>query len=188
MRERGTKPYSACKVLLLLSCLTLALSSTANAQATADDTALRRLPEAFSAAFNKHDGHQLAAMMSEDVDFVTVGLTWFQGRSDFEKYHTRLLLGRFKDISYKILQTHVRVLRPDVAVVRHSWSIQGDKNIDGSARPPRFGMMTMIAEKRQGNWVVSQVQNTNGPTDTGPAIPPEAEGIASPPIIVPRPK
>ena len=70
-------------------CLVVLGAGAANAQQTRqDEAALRALPQAFSAAFNKHDGHALAAIMAEDVDFVTVGLTWLHGRDDFEKYHT----------------------------------------------------------------------------------------------------
>jgi uncharacterized protein (TIGR02246 family) len=63
-----------------------------NAQTKQDEEAVRGLPKAFCDAFNKHDGHELAKIMAEDVDFVTVGLTWLHGRADFEKYHTRLLI------------------------------------------------------------------------------------------------
>jgi uncharacterized protein (TIGR02246 family) len=132
-------------------------------QARQDEAPLRALPQAFSAAFNKHDGHALAAIMAEDLDFVTVGLTWLHGRADFEKYHTRLLDGRFKEITRTVLETHVQFVRPDVAVVRHSWTIQGDKNVDGSARPQRFGLMTMVADKRNGVWVVAACKTRTGP-------------------------
>ena len=168
--------------LVVLGCGALSAQQT-----TQDEAALRALPQAFSAAFNRHDGHALAAIMAEDVDFVTVGLTWLHGRPDFEKYHTRMLDGRFKEVTYTVLETHVQVVRPDVAVVRHSWSIQGDKNVDGSARPQRFGLMTMVADKRNGVWVVAAAQNTNGPTDATQARTPEAHDITSP-IVVPRPK
>jgi uncharacterized protein (TIGR02246 family) len=163
----------------------LASGTLAGAQTKQDEAAVRELPQAFSMAFNKHDGPALAAIMADDVDFVTVGLTWLHGRADFEKYHTRLMVGRFKNIAYTVLETHVRFIRPDVAVASHSWSIQGDKNVDGSARPQRFGLMTMVAEKRNGTWVVAAVQNTNGPTEVSSA--PEADDIKSP-IVVPGPK
>ena len=38
-----------------------------------------------------------------------------QGKPDFEKYHTRLLSGRFKDSTITPLQTEVRFLRPDIS-------------------------------------------------------------------------
>jgi hypothetical protein len=52
----------------------------------------------------------------------------------------------------------------------------GDKNPDGSARQPRYGMMTMVAEKRAGTWLVAASQNDN----SIPGLPPEFEGIRRP--------
>lgn len=167
--------------LILLS----AAGIVAKAQTTQDEDALRRLPQAFSAAFGKHDAHELAQIMAEDVDFVTVGLTWLRGRADFEKYHTRLLAGRFSQIVHKVLETDVRFIQPDVAVVRHSWAASGDKNIDGSSRPQRYGLMTMVAAKRGGRWLVVTVQNAQSVLPTNTPRSPEAHDIKSP-IIVPR--
>jgi len=166
----------------------LVFGPTAEAQTKEDEDAVRGLPQAFSDAFNKHDAHALAVIMADDVDFVTVGLTWLHGRADFEKYHTRLLVGRFKDISHTVLKTQMRFIRPDVVVVRNSWTTQGGKNDDGSAggaaRPQRWGLMTMVAEKRNGTWLIAAVQNTDAPTDGRPSRNPESQDIKSP-IVVP---
>ena len=139
--------------------LSLAAISAAKAQTNADENAVRNLPEAFIVAFNKHDGHELAQIMADDVDFVTVGAMWLHGRPDFEKYHTRLLNGRFHGIKTKVLDVAVRFLRPDIAIVHWAWTASGDKNPDGTARKRRYGMMTMVAEKRNGGWVVVASQN-----------------------------
>ena len=140
-----------CGLLLFL------LALGANAQTKADEEALRRLPQAFSDAWAKHVGHELAEIMADDVDFVTVATTYLHGRADFEKFHTRLL-------------------RPDMAVVHGSSRIEGDKNVDGTARPPRFGMMVMVAEKRNGTWLVVVAQNTNAVL----GLPPELQDIQTP--------
>jgi uncharacterized protein (TIGR02246 family) len=154
----------------------LATISTVRAQAKLDEEAVHNLPQAFSAAFNKHDAHQLAQIMADDIDFVTVGATWLHGKSDFEKYHTRLLNGRFHGIKFEPLQVAVRFLRPDIAIVHWSWTGAGDKNPDGTARKRRLGMMTMVAEKRAGSWLVVASQND----DSYPGVAPEFEGITSP--------
>jgi len=180
-----TMSRSSASMCIALAALVFAAPLAA--QTKEDEAAVRRLPQAFDEAFNKHDGKALAAIMAEDVDFVTVGLTWLHGRADFEKFHTRLLVGRFKDITTRSLETHVRFIRPDVAVVRDSWAAQGDRSADGSARPQRFGLKTMVVEKRNGIWLVAAVQNTNGPTNTGLERTLEAADIKSP-IVVPRPK
>ena len=115
--------------------------------------------------------------MAEDVDFVTVATTYLHGRADFEKFHTRLLSGRFKEANLTTLQTTARFLRPDIAVVHWSWKIEGDRNMDGSARQqPRYGMMTMVAEKRDGSWLVVVAQNTNAML----GVPSELQDIKTP--------
>jgi uncharacterized protein (TIGR02246 family) len=161
-------------IALLASFMAAALPI--GAQTKPDEDAVRKLPQAFADAWAKHDGHELANIMADDVDFVTVGATWIHGRPDFEKYHTRLLSGRFSGSTITPLQIAVRFLHPDVAVVHWSWKIEGDRNPDGTARGPRYGMMTMVAEKRNSMWLVVVSQNDN----SFPGLPPEFEGIKSP--------
>src|SRR5215471_20169856 len=161
----------------------LALTSVSlHAQSKVDEEAVSKLPQSFCDAWAKHDGHELAKIMADDVDFVTVATVYLHGRADFEKFHTRLLSGRFKDSTITPLETTVRFLRPDMAVVHWSWKIEGDKNFDSTPRPPRFGMMTMVAQKRGSTWQVVVAQNTNAELGT----PPELQDIKSP-IPVPGP-
>ena len=55
--------------------LLLFFAAGASAQTKPDEDAVRRLPQAFSDAWAKHDGHELAKIMADDVDFVTVATT-----------------------------------------------------------------------------------------------------------------
>jgi uncharacterized protein (TIGR02246 family) len=159
----------------------LLLSPTlAHAQSKADEAVLAKLPQEFCDAWAKHDGHALAKIMAEDVDFVTVATTYLHGRADFETFHVRLLSGRFKDSTINVLETTTRFLRPDMAVVHWSWKIEGDRNADGTPRQPRFGMMTLVAEKKSGNWLVVVGQNTNAIL----GVPPELQDIKTP-ITIP---
>jgi uncharacterized protein (TIGR02246 family) len=166
-------------LIALLSLLAVTVLPT-DAQTKADEEVVRKLPQAFSDAWAKHDGHELAKLMADDADFVTVATTYLHGRSDFEKFHVRLLSGRFKDSTITPLQTTVRFLHPDMAVVHWSWKIEGDKNPDGTPRQPRYGMMTLVAEKRSGDWLVVVGQNTNAIL----GIPPELQDIKTP-IAIP---
>ena len=154
----------------------LAAAPSLSAQTKADEEAVHKLPQAFCDAWAKHDGHELAKIMADEVDFVTVAATWLHGRADFEKYHVRLLSGRFKDSTNTPLEMAVRFLRPDLAVVHWNWTIQGDRNADGTARPQRYGMMVMVAEKRNRTWLVVVAQNTNNML----GVPPEQQDIKTP--------
>src|SRR5580658_11144559 len=88
--------------------LNFATPSTVLAQTKSDEDAVRNVPQAFCDAWNRHDGHALAQVMADDVDFVTVGAMWLHSREDFEKYHARLLNGRFNQSTITMLQTAVR--------------------------------------------------------------------------------
>ena len=98
-----------------------------------------------------------------------------------EKYYSRLLSGRFKEATLTLLETEVRFLKPDMAVAHWSWKVDGDKNADGTPRWQRFGLMTMVAQKRSGAWQVVVAQSTNAL----PGTPPEIQDIKTP-ITIPR--
>src|SRR5271170_7767726 len=121
----------------------LVAAGAGHAQNKNDEAAVRNVPQTFAAAWAKHDGHQLAKIMSEDVDFVNVSAEWLHGRADFELFHTRLLSGRFRESTVTPLETDVRFLRPDLAVLHWNWSIVGDRNLDLTSRKPRLGLFTM---------------------------------------------
>jgi uncharacterized protein (TIGR02246 family) len=65
--------------LFLCGLFLFLLVAGASAQAKADEEALRKLPPAFCEAWAKDDGHELAKIMADDVDFATVATTYLQG-------------------------------------------------------------------------------------------------------------
>jgi uncharacterized protein (TIGR02246 family) len=176
MKRNSNLPFATGLMLAAV----LLVGDSVQAQTKIDEAAVRNVPQAFATAWAKHDGHQLGKTMSEDVDFVNVGGDWLHGRANFELYHSRLLSGRFRESTITPLEIVVRFLRPNLAVLHWSWRIQGDRNEDLTPRKPRFGLFTMIVEKRGGEWLVLVAQNTNqmdGPN-------PELKGI-NPPIAFP---
>ena len=58
--------------------------------------------------------------------------------------------------------------------------MEGDRNPDGTAPEPRYGMMLLVAEKQHGAWRVVVGQNTNAVL----GIPPELQDIKTP-IAIP---
>jgi uncharacterized protein (TIGR02246 family) len=156
------------------------LAATVHAQTESDKAAVNNLPKAFVAAWAKHDGHQLAQIMAPDVDFINVGGDWLQGRANFELYHTRLLSGIFKDSQLAVLDSKVRFLEPKLAVLHWSWIIKGDGEEDKVTHAPRMGIFTMLVQKRGGEWLIIEAQNTNQMVGENP----ELKGI-TPPIVFP---
>jgi len=161
--------------------VSMAAGMILHAQTKADEAAVHGVPQAFVAAWANHSGQQLAQIMSEDVDFVNVGGDWLHGRHDFEVYHTRLLSGRFGKSTLAPVDTAVRFIRPDLAVLHWSWVVVGDGHEDPQTHKPRRGIFTMLVEKRNGVWLVTVAQNTN----QMPGPNPELRGI-TPPIVFPN--
>jgi hypothetical protein len=66
---------------LLTASLWFFLATTSNllAQSKTDEEAVGKLPQEFCDAWAKHDGHALAKIMDEDVDFVAVATTYLHG-------------------------------------------------------------------------------------------------------------
>src|SRR6267154_1233462 len=118
-KEEGKMKNFVSGIVLLL------LVATSNAQSKRDEEAVHKLPQEFCDAWAKHDGHELAKIMAEEVDFVTVAAVYLHGKADFEKFHVRLMSERFKDSTLTLLENTARFLRPDMAVVHWSWKIVG---------------------------------------------------------------
>src|SRR5258708_35103119 len=99
------------------------LVATSNGKSKTDEETVRNLPLAFCDAWAKHDGHELAKIMADDVDFVTVATTYLRGRADFEEFHVRLPSGRFREATLIALKTTVHFLRPEMAAVHWRWKV-----------------------------------------------------------------
>jgi len=169
-----------------LAAALLLVAGQARGQSAEDRLTLETLPSKFSEAWATHDGSKLAELVADNIDWITVGGTWYRGKRDFELYHTRLLAGRFREAEWTALEHKVDFIRPDLAFVRWSWKMHGDKNFDGTPRQPRIGILTTVVEKQDGHWKVIAAHNTNGiPAPPEPL--PEEQGITFP-ITLPNPE
>ncbi len=167
--------YIAASALVVAS-----IAFPATAQTTGDRAAVARLPTLFSAAWATHRGEELGELVSDDVDFVNVGAIWLHGKADFAKYHSRILSGRLATSTITPLAEDVRFLGVNLAFVRWSWRIDGEKDSNGDPTPVRYGLMTLIVRRQNRKWQVIAGQNTN----SGPQRPEASDIIA--PIVVPR--
>ncbi len=151
------------KVSILLIILTLiALPVVAQTKGNAkDQETIKSIALKWQDTWNQHDMKALAALVAEDVDFITSGGTWQKSREEFEEYHIELHKIKHQESVLTMKNTKVKFIKPDVAVAHVEWGIKGDKNLDGTPRQPRQGIMTWVLEKRKGNWLIIASQNTN---------------------------
>ena len=150
----------------------LALAVPLACAQTKDNDAHRKAIEAIAArwedAWNRHDIEGLASVMAEDVDFVTVegAHGWEKGRTEFKERHAQVHQTFFRESVLKIKETHVKFIRPDVAIAHVLWQTKGDRVPDRKPGELRDGIFTWVVERRNDKWFIIASQNTDSKTPT----------------------
>jgi uncharacterized protein (TIGR02246 family) len=160
LQETDTVVEAEIKILVTFAFLVLAFSSV-DASQQADESEIRRIQARWDDAWNRHDIKALGALVAEDIRFVNVAGNVLNGRDEFEKLQTRTHATQFKDSVRTVTGTDIKFLTPEIAVAHVQWGMKGDKDADGTPRPPRNGVMMQVLVKRSGAWIIVAVQNTN---------------------------
>ncbi|MGI8438515.1 MAG: YybH family protein [Chthoniobacterales bacterium] len=132
--------------------------------AASDEQAVRELVVRFGDAFAKRDAPGVAKVFQEDGEFTKPGEMIARGRPAIEEYF-RLLLERdgaesipsYKKVELKLLETQVRFLRPEVAVVELPWSMTGAVR-NGQTLPATRGFFYGVATKEGDGWGIATLQ------------------------------
>ena len=125
----------------------------------------RALAKAFEKAWNDHDMNvAFRKLLTDDVVWVSVsgGKINPGGIQQVVSGHARVHEGvKFKDSVMTIKEVAVSPLRADLALVQVTWHMEGDRDNDGTARPPRDGIFMWVTEKFGETWKIRASQNTN---------------------------
>ena len=148
------------RILVVFAFLAVAVSRVYASQQT-DENEIRTIQARWDDAWNRHDIRALSALVAEDVRFVNVAGAVLNGRDEFEKLQTRTHTTQFKDSVRTVTATDIKFLSADIAVAHVRWGMKGDRDADGTPRPPRNGVMMQVLVKRGEAWTVVAVQNTN---------------------------
>ena len=134
----------------------------ANAAPAEMIAANRALTAGFEKAWNTHDMRFLDAIVTDDIDWVNVDGGRGRGRQAIVGGHARVhATPKFKDSQLSVRRVEVAALRPDVAVVHVYWGMQGDRDNDGTARPPREGVFTWVTVNDGKSWRIRASHNSN---------------------------
>ena len=148
----------------------LCIALPIHAQSEADEAKIRAIAAQWERAWNTHDIKALAALFTDDADFVNVGARHWKGRQAIESEHTARL-SQFMESAWTTNDVKIQFLKPDIALVHVAWGIKGDKDPDGMPRQPREGVFTWVAVKEAQAWHLRAAQNTN----RGSLVPPAAK-------------
>ena len=149
--------------ILALAFILTIVSVRAQTQANASDTkAIEGLASQWQTAWNSRDAAALTSLLAEEVDFVTVlgPKGWLKGRKEFQEAHAWMLKNIFTESVWTNKETHVKFIRPDLAIARVLWETSGDKVRHRKHGELREGIFTWVLEKQQGKWLIIASQNT----------------------------
>jgi uncharacterized protein (TIGR02246 family) len=125
-----------------------------------------RLIEAWALAWNAHDMRAAAALVAEDVDFVTVAGLWLKGRGEFLRHHDHVHRRHLRGTAWTTLATAVRPLADDLVLAHLEWTITGELDPRGATLPPRSGIFTWVIASTVGPGHIVAAHNTNLRPDT----------------------
>ncbi|WP_245513412.1 MULTISPECIES: SgcJ/EcaC family oxidoreductase [unclassified Mesorhizobium] len=116
---------------------------------------------AFADAWNRHDMGDLAALFSEDANFVNVVGVWWKSRSEIEGAHRATHETMFRESRLDGDVSSVVELAPDLRSVHYTWTLTGASAPDGSPAGTRQGILLLIVKKEQSGWQIKVAQNTD---------------------------
>jgi len=166
------KTLNLCRATVILMGFALAIicyADEATPTRPEDEKSIRALLTAMGDAFAKLNAHAFSLAFHEDADFTNVWGMSAHGRKAIEEFHRPLLEGdgsgqvpSFKHAETKILDTHIRFLRPDVAAVDAIWTQTGAIQ-NGREMGSRKGLLMLITTKEADRWGVAVMHNMDLP-------------------------
>jgi len=125
------------------------------------ESAIQAVVGAFKDAWNQHDVPTLAALFTEQGDFVNGIGVWAQGREAFQEAMTRYHTTMFRSTHLEPTVAGIRFIRPDVAIVHATWSMTGERGINDRPIADRTGLITMVMAQEGDGWKIAAFQNTD---------------------------
>ncbi|WP_227447598.1 SgcJ/EcaC family oxidoreductase [Cognatishimia sp. F0-27] len=117
--------------------------------------------EAFAAAWASREGDAIAALFTEDADFVNVTGLWWHGRAAIAKPHDYALKSFFARSELRPGRSETRRLAETVAVQRCRFRLDGQRTPDGQEAGPRHTILTFVLVRQADGWRAASAQNTD---------------------------
>ena len=110
------------------------------------------LTKAFSNAFSAQDSDAIAALFTEDADFLSLTGAWAEGRTDIAEVLRGEMAGAFARVKLVTGRTKVRPVFPAVTQVMQRYVLSGVLNADGSDAGRIGAVLSALMTRQEGNW------------------------------------
>jgi uncharacterized protein (TIGR02246 family) len=128
---------------------------------SSDENAIRAVVAEFESGWNRHDAKAMFTSFADSTDFVNWRGMWWTGHAEVEAQHAAIHARNMKESKLTVLETRVRFVRPDVAVARVRWRLEGGKDRAMKPSGTRTGLLMQVLTRENGTWLVQATQNTD---------------------------
>jgi uncharacterized protein (TIGR02246 family) len=128
--------------------------------------AIAALVAAWATAWNAHDMQAAAALVADDVEFVTVRGRWLRGRGEFLRHHMDIHRGHLRKSCWTTVGHTLRALCDHLVLVHHEWTIAGEMGGQDAPLPTRAGVFTWVVARAGDTWRIAAAHNTNSSAQT----------------------
>jgi uncharacterized protein (TIGR02246 family) len=119
-----------------------------------DEDMIRARTDEYAQAFTRGDAKAVAAIFTEDGDFVGPDGVMHHGRAALEQRYQTVFAGEFKGAQASIQVANTRLVRPDIAIVDGTYELNGMKSPEGLPLGLVNGMYTNVWMKKDGQWAI----------------------------------
>jgi uncharacterized protein (TIGR02246 family) len=119
-----------------------------------EEQAIRDLITKFVAAWNKGDGKVMATHFTTDADVIDPGGRIARGRKEVEQMFQDEQAGVFKGTHFSMPFSHLRFLKPDIAIADNDFEIDG---VNGPVSTLK-GMVTLVVRKDGDKWLITSAR------------------------------
>ncbi|HEU5003437.1 MAG TPA: SgcJ/EcaC family oxidoreductase [Actinomycetota bacterium] len=131
----------------------------ANEEERSDVTDIRQVLEQIDVAWNVHDASKFAALFTGDARFTNVRGMQARGRDGVERFVAPLFATMFSDSEQHTLRIDTAFLAPGLAAVDAWWTMHGARTLDGSPRPTRYGLFSLVMRTTTEGWRIAVWHN-----------------------------
>jgi uncharacterized protein (TIGR02246 family) len=129
-----------------------------------DRAALETIVANLEAAWNAGDGDRFGAPFADAADFVTIRAEHFHGRDAIAGGHAGIFRTIYAGSTNQYTAESVRLLRPDVALVRVHAVLDVPS---GPLTGRHIARFSMVLTREPGGWQIASLHNTLAPPAPG---------------------
>jgi uncharacterized protein (TIGR02246 family) len=149
------------KIVVGLVMLVMTITNPAMADTANDEQAVRKVLASFDEAFNRHDADAVAALFTDDAEFINVSGMWWRGKAGIRRGTAFVLANIFQNTTLQTDSVSVRFPTRDTAIAVVAQHTVGSFVLpDGTRIASRNNRLSYFLVKAGGRWLIVGGQNT----------------------------